>query len=62
VARPDLQLKVCRHVASTPSPVFANEQVPGDKKVAPLTRGGVSHPFKQAPLVDISLMVEVIVH
>jgi len=44
------------------SPVFANEQVLGDEKVAPLAKRGVTHCFEPSPSIDISLMIEVIVY
>jgi hypothetical protein len=34
----------------------------GDEKVAPFAKSGVTHCFEPSPPIDISLMIEVIVH
>lgn len=45
-----------------PSPIFADQQVLGDEKVAPLAKGGVSFLFEPDSGVDVPFEVEVIVH
>ena len=44
------------------SQLFANEEVLGGEKVAPLTKGGVTHCLEPVPSIDIPLKTEVIVH
>jgi hypothetical protein len=47
---------------ASPSPIFADEQVLGDKKVAPFAKSGVSFLFEPDSGVDVLFEVEVIVH
>jgi hypothetical protein len=42
--------------------MFADEQVLGDEKVAPVAKRGVAHCFEPGPSVHISLVVAVIVY
>ena len=44
------------------SPLFADEQVQGDEKVAPLAKSGVPFLFEPYSGVDVPFEVEVIVH
>ena len=44
------------------SPLFADGQVLGDEKVAPLAKGGVAFLFGSNPGADVPFEVEVIVH
>ena len=45
-----------------PVSVFADEQVLGDEKVAPLAKSGVAFLLEPDSCVDVPLEVEVIVH
>ena len=45
-----------------PSPFFADEQVSGDEKIAPLAKSGVAFLFEPYSGVDAPFEVEVIVH
>jgi hypothetical protein len=47
---------------ANPSPIFADEQVLGDEKVAPLAKRGVSFLFEPYSGVDVPFEVEEIVH
>ena len=47
---------------ANPSPLFANEQVLGDEKVAPFAKRGVAFLFEPNSCVDVPFEVEVIVH
>jgi hypothetical protein len=47
---------------ANPSPLFADEQVLGDEKVAPLAKGGVAFLFESNSGVDMPFEVEVIVY
>ena len=47
---------------ANPSPIFADGQVLGDEKVAPLAKGGVAFLFGSNPGADVPFEVEVIVH
>ena len=52
----------CCQSNANPSPFFANEQVLGDEKVAPLAKGGVAFLFEANSWVDVPFEVKVIVH
>jgi len=52
----------CCQSNANQSPLFANKQMLGDEKVAPFAKSGVTHCFEPSPPIDISLMIEVIVH
>jgi len=47
---------------ANPSPLFANEQVLGDEKVAPFAKRGVAFLFEPYSGLDVPFEVEVIVH
>ena len=51
----------CRSNA-TQSPLFADEQVLGDEKVAPHAKGGIAFLFEPYSGADVPFKVEVIVH
>ena len=53
--------RCCQSIAN-PSPIFADEQVLGDEKVAPLAKRGVSFLFEPDSGVDVPFEVEVLVH
>jgi hypothetical protein len=52
----------CCQTNANQSPLFANEQVLGDEKVAPLAKRGFSHRLEPGLSIDLSLMVEVVAH
>jgi hypothetical protein len=52
----------CCQSNANQSPLFANEQVLGDEKIAPLAKGGVAFLFEADSRVDVPFEVEVIVH
>ena len=52
----------CCQSNANQSPLFANEQVLGDEKVAPLAKSGVAFLFESNSGVDVPFEVEVIVH
>ena len=51
-----------RRFSANQSPLFANELVLGDEKVAPFAKSGVTFLFKSNSGVDVPFEVEVIVH
>ena len=55
-------MRWCCQSNANPSPIFADEQVLGDEKVAPLAKRGVSFLFEPDSGVDVPFEVEVIVH
>ena len=57
-----LELERCCQSNANQSPLFANKQVLGDEKVAPLAKSGVSFLFEPCSGVDVPFEVEVIVH
>jgi hypothetical protein len=56
-----LPIRCCQANANQ-SPIFANEQVLGDEKVAPFAKSGVAFLFEPNSGVDVPFEVEVIVH
>jgi len=51
----------CCQADANQSPLFANDEVLGDEKVAPLAKGGVAFLFEANSRVDVPFEVEVIV-
>ena len=52
----------CCQFNASQSPKFVRQQVLGSDQLAPFEKGGVSELFKAGSCLDVSLMVEMIVH
>jgi hypothetical protein len=55
-------LRKCCQAIANPSPIFADEQVLGDKKVAAFAKNGVAFLFEADFRVDVPFQIEVIVY